>query len=107
MWFFFVRGPRPDLYVWPGRRWISAADALAWPFAAMLAIIGMSDAGGTSSSLIVAVLLVLAVRRLVRAVLINHRYRMTTVWLATFVAFPLVTGVLLKLARILTPWGVV
>jgi hypothetical protein len=67
----------------------------------------MADAGGASSTnLIVAVLLVVAVRRLVRAVLINHRYRMTTVWLATFAAFPLVAGVLLKLAQILTPWGV-
>jgi hypothetical protein len=102
MWFFFVRGPRPDLHVWPGRRWVSAADALAWPIAAMVAVIGLADAGGRSSSLIVATLCVLAVRRLLRAILVNQRYRMTTVWLAKIAVVPLLFGVLTKLAQALT-----
>jgi hypothetical protein len=99
MWFFFVRGARPDLHVWPGRRWISAADALAWPIAAMVAVIAIADAGGRSSSLIVAALCVLGARRLLRAILFNQHYRMTTVWLAKIAAIPLLLGVLTKLAQ--------
>lgn len=102
MWFFFVRSPRPDLHVWPGRRWVSAVDALAWPIAAMVAVTGMADAGSLSSSLIVAALWVLAARRLLRAILVNQRYRMTTVWLAKIVAVPLLFGVLTKLAQAFT-----
>lgn len=102
MLFFFVRGPRPDLHVWPGRRWISAADALAWPIAAMVVVVGMADAGGRSSSLIVAALCVLAARRLLHAVLFNQRYRMTAVWLAKIAAVPLLLGVLAKLAQAFT-----
>lgn len=102
MWFLVVRGLRPDLPVWPGRRWISAADALAWPIAAMVAVTGMADAVGRSSSLIVATLCVLAARRLLRAILVNQRYRMTTVWLAKIVAVPLLFGVLTKLAQAFT-----
>jgi hypothetical protein len=31
MWMLLVRSPPPDAPYWPGRRWLSAIDAVAWP----------------------------------------------------------------------------
>ncbi|MCC9597953.1 MULTISPECIES: hypothetical protein [unclassified Rubrivivax] len=100
MLFFFMRGPRPDLHVWPGRRWISAADALAWPFAAMAAVSAVVEDSGSTARLVNATLCVLATCRLTRAVLANQRYRMTTVWFAKVAALPLAVGSTLKLVQV-------
>ena len=31
MWILFMPVPRPDAPYWPGRRWLAALDAVAWP----------------------------------------------------------------------------
>ena len=33
MWILINREPRPDALDWPGRRWLTAIDAVGWPAA--------------------------------------------------------------------------
>jgi hypothetical protein len=97
MWVLFARSPPPDVPYWPGRRWLAAIDAIAWPGIAWGALSQMGGKGGLVLALMMALLVMSAVRRLFTALLVNHRYHFTTwrwgralVWMAAF-------GLLLKL----------
>ncbi|MBK1712145.1 hypothetical protein [Rubrivivax gelatinosus] len=101
MWFFFVRGPRPDLHVWPGRRIVSAVDALAWPAGIAACICAVPADAGLVGMVGLAGCGFLAIRRLARAVFANERYRLTTVGLWRLLAPLIVFTALLKLGQIL------
>ena len=78
MWIFFARTPRPDAPYWPGRRWLAALDAVAWPAAWALVVVGAPLPMGIVGMLIIASAALSAMSRLQRALFRNARYRFTT-----------------------------
>ncbi|HWH81291.1 MAG TPA: hypothetical protein VNU71_03550 [Burkholderiaceae bacterium] len=78
MWIMFGRAPAPDAAYWPGRRWMAAIDAMAWPVAAALLLARVPGRTGVLLPTAVAVLALLGMLRLRKAVWLNHRYRFTT-----------------------------
>ncbi|WP_200227218.1 hypothetical protein [Rubrivivax gelatinosus] len=101
MWLVLAPRVRPDLYVWPGRRWLSAVDALAWPFVLAACMYAAPVETGVVGKLGVACCCLSAVWRLKRAVLSNERYRLTTVWITKLLAPLVLLGALLKLGQVL------
>ncbi len=97
MWVLFARAPSPDAPYWPGRRWLAAIDAIAWPGVAWCALNQMASSGGLVLALLLALLVVSAVRRLFTALLANHRYHFTTWRWGRVLAWMLAVGTLLKL----------
>jgi hypothetical protein len=79
MWVLFARAPPPDAPYWPGRRWLAAVDAVAWPAFTWLSLNPIRDSGGLVVALLVATLPVWAARRLFVALRANHRYHFA-VW---------------------------
>lgn len=98
MWMLFARAPPPDAPSWPGRRWLAAIDAVAWPGAAWGALGLVAGQGGLVVAFVMALLIVSAARRLVRALRANHRYHFTTWRWGHVLAWTMAIGVLLKLA---------
>jgi hypothetical protein len=98
MWMLFTRAPPPDAPYWPGRRWLAAIDAVAWPVAAWGALGQLAGQGGLVVVFVIALLIVSAARRLVTALLANHRYQFTTWRWGRVLAWTMAVGVLLKLA---------
>ena len=97
MWLLYARAPTSDAPYWPGRRWLAAVDAVAWP---MLWVIVFSHAPkpvGLVGPVVTAVALLCAIGRLHRAVWVNHRYRFTTWRWGRVAAALLFVGLLLKL----------
>ena len=89
MWLLFARAPPPDAPRWPGRRWLAAVDAIAWPALVCFALLHTQASGGIVAALAMALSALSAVRRLHTALLANHRYHFTMwrwckvlVWLA-------------------------
>ena len=78
MWLLFVRASPPDAQPWPGRRWLAAVDAVAWPAAWVALVMAAPIGTGAIGQLVVAVAIVAALRRVHRAVALNHRYHFTT-----------------------------
>lgn len=78
MWIFFARTPRPDAPYWPGRRWLAALDAVAWPAAWVLVVVRAPMSMGIVGMLGIACAALSAVFRLRCALLSNGRYRFTT-----------------------------
>ena len=78
MWIFFTPALRPDAPYWPGRRWLAALDALAWPAAWALVVVQAPTAMGIVGMLIIACAALFAASRLHQALLRNERYRFTT-----------------------------
>ena len=79
MWIVLTPAPRPDAPEWPGRRWLAAADALAWPAAwAVGAAMALRSTGGLVWPVVIALAACAALSRSYRAVWMNHRYRFTT-----------------------------
>lgn len=97
MWVLFARAPLPDAPYWPGRRWLAAVDAVAWPAAAWSVLSHVPGEGGLVLVLVMALTVVSAARRLFRALLANHRYHFTTWRWGRVLAWMTVTGALLKL----------
>lgn len=97
MWVLFAWAASPDRPYWPGRRWLAAVDAVAWPclwlFAARSAPVDLGVAGALACAWAV----VAAVRRLWTAIGRNHRYQFTTWRWATFLGWLLLVGSVLKL----------
>lgn len=95
MWLLYARAPAPDAGYWPGRRWLAAIDAVAWPAVAGL-VVEQVPVRGVVATVLLALLVALALRRLVVALVANHRYRFTT-WRWFFVvAFATALGFVLK-----------
>jgi multisubunit Na+/H+ antiporter MnhE subunit len=97
MWMLFARAPPPDASYWTGRRWLAAIDAVAWPAMAWCALSQLPGPGGLIIASAVALLAVSAVRRLLTALLANHRYHFTMWRWGCVLAWMLAVGVLLKL----------
>jgi hypothetical protein len=97
MWLLFTRTVPPDVPYWPGRRWLSAIDAVAWPGVAWAALSQVADDGGLVLPLVMALLFMSAVRRLHTALFLNHRYRLTTWRWGRVLAWVLAVGALLRL----------
>jgi hypothetical protein len=78
MWVLFARAPPPDAPYWPGRRWLAALDAVAWPGAGSVALSQAPGEGGLVLAFVSALLIVSAVGRLFTALTANHQYHFTT-----------------------------
>ena len=97
MWLLYARSPVPDARLWPGRRWLALVDALVWPGLVAVLVTQATLDIGLFAPVILALCALLAVRRCVRAVWRNERYRFTT-WRWGRVAAPLlVVGVVMRL----------
>jgi hypothetical protein len=96
MWILFTRAPPPDAPYWPGRRWLAAIDAVAWPGAAWYWLGQFAGSGGLVLALAMALLVVSAARRLSTALLANHRYRLMTWRWGRVLVWMLAVGALLK-----------
>ncbi len=77
MWVLIPSAPRPDAPQWPGRRWLSLVDAVAWP-AGWLVAVSIVPKPGVLGLVIVALSMFFAVRRCRSALFKNERYRFTT-----------------------------
>jgi hypothetical protein len=98
MWLLVARTPPPDSAYWPGRRWLAAVDALAWPLLWVLLFRHAPVPVGIVGPVVIALSVLFATYRLRRALSVNHRYRFTTWRWGRVVAALLLMGVLLKLA---------
>ena len=78
MFILIPRQERPDAAYWPGRIGLAAADAVAWPALWFIAIASAPLDTGNFGNLAMALIVVLGVRRVHRAVWRNERYRFTT-----------------------------
>ena len=97
-WIVLERARKPDAAYWPGRGWLAAIDAIAWPFMAGLLLVQVPGRAGLFVPLAVAFLVLLGGCRLRRAVWLNHRYRFTACKVGRPVAALLIVGIVLKLA---------
>ena len=97
MWVLFARAPPPDAPYWPGRRWLAAVDAVAWPGAGRVVLSQVPGKGGLVLAFVMALLVVSAARRVFTALLANHRYHFTTWRWGRVLAWMMVVGALLKL----------
>ena len=78
MWLLVARDPVPDAPYWPGRRFLAAVDAAAWPAAWVLLAQASPQPLGIVGPVVTAWAAWAGLGRLHRAVWINHRYRFTT-----------------------------
>jgi hypothetical protein len=92
------REPRPDFALWSGRRLLAALDALVWPSAAVAVVAAVPLKVGAFGAVVIVIATHLGVRRLYRALWMNHRYRFTTWTWGKRLAELLLLGLLLKLA---------
>ena len=101
MWLLYARAPTPDAPYLPGRRWLAAVDALAWPLLWVIVVNHAPKPVGPSARrpvgpVVTAVALLCAIGRLHRAVWVNHRYRLTTWRWGRVVGALLLVGLVLK-----------
>lgn len=95
MWLVVARHPSPDAPYWVGRRWLAAADALAWPLLWGLGFWQVPAPVGVVAPMIIALAVVSACSRLHRALWVNHLYRFTTWYRCCVIA--VLVGAVLKL----------
>ena len=98
MWLVIAREPRPDAPYWPGRRYLAALDAALWPLLWVLVFRQAPEPVGLVGPVVAGVSALCAVRRLHRALWVNHRYSFTTWRWGRVVAALLLMGLVLKLA---------
>lgn len=96
MWILFKRAPRPDAPYWPGRNWLAALDAVAWPAAWALGVTHAPIPTGIVGILVIACAALSAASRLQQALLRNERYRFTTWRWGKLVVGLLLLGWILK-----------
>ena len=97
MWLLYARAPTPDAPHWPGRRWLAAVDALAWPLLWVIVFSHAPKPVGLVGPVVAAIALLCAIGRLHRAVWVNQRYRFTTWRWGRVAAVGLLVGLVLKL----------
>lgn len=97
MWLLVAREPAPDAPYWPGRRWLAAIDAIAWPVAWMMLIQTIPGPLGIVGPVVAALVALAGVGRLHRALWVNHRYRFTTWRWGRVLAAMVLLGYFLKL----------
>lgn len=98
MWLLVAREPRPDAAYWPGRRWAALLDAAAWPLLWVLLAMHVPEPAGLLGSFVIALALIVGVRRVYRAAWMNHRYWFTTTRWGRVILTLLIVGAALKLA---------
>ncbi len=80
---------------------LAMLDALIWPIAWIVLLLRAPFATGLSGAVVVALALIVAGRRLYRAVWRNERYRFTTWRWGVPVATLLLAGLIIKMAMYL------
>ena len=98
MWLLVAREPVPDAPYWPGRRWLAAIDAVAWPVAWVVMVQAVPGPLGIVGPMVAALAALAGLGRLHRALWVNHRYRFTTLRWGRIAGAMLVIGVVLKVA---------
>ncbi|HSI51857.1 hypothetical protein LRH25_30840 [Ideonella azotifigens] len=96
------RTPQPDARVWPGRRLLAFADAVAWPVAWANFVFGLPAHLGLAGQCVLAYCGFAAIQRAHQAVVQNPRYHFTTWRWGRWVVLVLAFGYALKLATLLT-----
>ena len=97
MWVFLTRMRRPDAPYWPGRRSLSAVDALFWPLVVILAMSAAPADLGIVGRVFQALLVLWALRRITRALWRNSRYWFTTSTVVGPLAVLILSAGLIKL----------
>jgi hypothetical protein len=97
MWIVFMRDPRPDASVWPGRKGLAAMDAVAWPLTWVVMFRHAPAPVGLLGPVACAIAAVSAAVRLHRALWVNERYWFTTWRWGKFAASVLLMGWVIKL----------
>ena len=97
MWLVLVREPKPDALYWSGRCLLAAIDATAWPLLWALVFSHAPKPVGLADPFVAAVALLCALRRLYRAMWVNHRYWFTTWRWGRIAAALLLMGLLMKM----------
>lgn len=100
MWLVLAPRIRPDVHVWPGRRLVSAVDALGWPAGIAIWIAEVPVETGIVGTVGMACCGMFALPRLARAVFANERYRLTSVWVGKLLGASIAVGAALKLLQI-------
>jgi hypothetical protein len=96
MWIIVNRPAPADAAYWPGRRWLAALDALLWPAGWAVSVWCAPVHTALVGQLVVACAVISGLRRLHRALWLNHRYRFTTWRWGRVVMALLLVGLLLK-----------
>lgn len=96
MWLLVAREPRPDAPDWPGRRMLSAVDAVVWPILWVLLIQRAPEPAGLVVPFVTALAVLLGLGRLHRAIWVNQRYWFTTWRWGKVMAAVLLIGAVLK-----------
>ena len=96
MWIMFARTPPPDASYWPGREWLAALDAIAWPGLGLWALAHAPFATGLVMPVVGVMVFLVALLRLRTAFLSNQRYRFTTWRLGRVLIVLLLVGLALK-----------
>jgi hypothetical protein len=100
MWLLIAREPQPDAPYWPGRRWLAAADAVAWPVVWVIVARQLPQPTGVVGPFVMALAVLFGMGRLHRVVWVNHRYHFTTWRWGKFAAALVVVGLAMKLAML-------
>jgi hypothetical protein len=98
MWLLVAREPRANAPYWPGRRWLAAIDAVAWPLLWVLLGSLIDAPVGIVDPVIAVVALLFSAERVHRALWVNHRYWFTTWRWGRIVIALMVIGMVLRLA---------
>ena len=103
MWLILTRPERPDAPMWSSRKALALADALAWPAMWIVAVASVPAATGAVGCVLVAVVSLVAVRRMARAIWRNERYWFSTVRWGRVVATLIFLAIAIKVAIVLLP----
>jgi hypothetical protein len=85
---------------WPGRRWLAALDAMAWPSIGFWLLNQVQGPAKVVVPLVGVVLASIGLARAMTAIWTNHRYRFTTWRLGRIVLVLLLVGGAVKLAML-------
>jgi len=94
----FVREVPADVAVWPGRRVLAVVDALAWPALWIYVTLHAPFDTGLAGKAVVTLAAVMAVQRVIKALLRNERYRFSVVRWGRVAIGLLLLGFALKIA---------
>lgn len=98
MWILFARAPVPDASYWPGRRWLAAVDAVAWPAIAPFVLAHVPGGTGIVLPMASAIFGLAGLMRLHTALWLNQRYRFTTWRWGRILVLLLLIGLAMKFA---------
>jgi hypothetical protein len=98
MWMVFSRAMQPDVAVWPGRRWLALADAVAWPGGLAVIVANVDAVTGIVAAAVLSLCVLEAIRRSWVAWTANARYRFTTARWARVLAAVFVAGLVMSVA---------